>query len=30
MSDELWEKVVDVIENIANRYSHLQVVIYKI
>lgn len=30
MSDELWEKVVDVIENIANRYSHLEVVIYKI
>ena len=30
MSDELWEKVVDVIENIANRYSYLEVVIYKI
>lgn len=29
MSDELWEKVFDVIKNIANRYSHLEVVIYK-
>lgn len=30
MSDELWEKVLDVIKNISTRYSHLEVVIYKI
>lgn len=30
MSDELWEQVLDVIKNIANRYSHLEVAIYKV
>ncbi len=30
MSDELWEEVLNVIKNIANRYSHLEVAIYKV
>ena len=30
MSDDLWEEVLNVIKNIANRYSHLEVAIYKV
>lgn len=30
MSDELWEEILNVIKNIANRYSHLEVAIYKV
>lgn len=29
MSDELWEKVLDIIKNISTRYSHLEVVVYR-
>ena len=29
MSDELWEKVLDIIKNISTRYSHLDVVVYR-